>query len=304
MSRINRVSQSAQVRQIRAAASITVSALIAIILAYTFALLVGSRSAHQIPAELESGTASQSYCKAELRSLGYDNGTLDQEQQSNKAKVTEYANLCQQVRMARAAEEATHYAWWQLIVGVTGLVLLGLATWFAGRAAWHAKRAADSGGEITFVTKDSAERQLRAYIDVRAGRVTAFHWGMKPKAEIKFLNSGQTPARNLTARLIIRIDPLPDAFKIWLSGVPGSSKADLGAHVPTGMSVEYSETLSQEEFEGIKAGTHGLFVGGVIRYYDVFGKRHFTVFRLTPDLREIDLHGTTLIACQRGNSSN
>lgn len=132
------------------------------------------------------------------------------------------SNLCAYWKAADAAYDAARWGWWQLIIGVVGLVL-GAATMAAAiAAAVYAKRAAvatertvqiaeeaadgasealsiaernaNAAADQVRVSEETARRQLRAYVGIEKVYVENIVIGMVPSANLNLKNFGQTPA--------------------------------------------------------------------------------------------------------------
>src|SRR5262245_44613735 len=76
----------------------------------------------------------------------------------------EAADLCEQRRMAKAAEDAVWWARFQTILGTFGFVAVLVSLFFTGWAAIAASRAARSARDAVHTATTTAERELRAYV--------------------------------------------------------------------------------------------------------------------------------------------
>lgn len=95
---------------------------------------------------------------------------------------------------ARAQVWVAHAAWWQVGIGIAGLIGLGLTVYFAGRAWIEAKRGADAAWTAAVEAKrqaDAAEDQLR---DSRRPFVWVEYFDVaiepRPKVTLRFTNIG------------------------------------------------------------------------------------------------------------------
>lgn len=86
-----------------------------------------------------------------------DSHPKQEKEGKNEPAVPE--NLTIDDRMAELSDEANDYALAQTIIGGAGLILVGLATWFAW-GAWQAGKLAVS------VTREMGIAQARSYVDV------------------------------------------------------------------------------------------------------------------------------------------
>ena len=85
------------------------------------------------------------HCETKLRVLGYRISREAGNSENDKPDEKGFADLCQQIRMAEAAEQTSAYELSGVIAAWLSLVAVIAATLFAGAAAIYAKRAATSG---------------------------------------------------------------------------------------------------------------------------------------------------------------
>ena len=113
------------------------------------------------------------------------------------------SDLCQQWRMAEAAEETTDWTFGQILVTGVEAVLLAIAIGIASWAGYWARRAAVATAETVMVTRDNAKIELRAYIGIsRIDTITATDiWDPSKTRKVlgytirpQISNSGVTPA--------------------------------------------------------------------------------------------------------------
>jgi hypothetical protein len=103
--------------------------------------------------------------------------------------------------------------------------------------------------------------------------------GEEPKVTITFRNSGRTPAQHVV--FINRVYVASNRIAIDETRTPAGVKSDatIGPSVPFAVDTkDHPRIENQFEIEQIKTGVNPLFVTGVIRYVDVFGKPHRTDF--------------------------
>ncbi|MFK0692656.1 hypothetical protein ACFX5Q_31520 [Mesorhizobium sp. IMUNJ 23033] len=120
-------------------------------------------------------------------------------------------------RAATATERQVVTAWWQVGVGIAGiiaiLVTIGFtirATNAAVRSANHADESARVAEKALLVSEKIANKQLRAYIDVADIKMEGDLFS--PTIFISIKNFGQTPAEGFKCRYAFDIgyDPLPE----------------------------------------------------------------------------------------------
>ena len=158
------------------------------------------------------------------------------------------------------------------------------AALFAKEAADHTKDGAGAAWAAEKVTRESAERQLRAYVSVSDFYITDMRAGAVPEIHFTVKNAGQTPAKRTVIRAVSFIDPKPRTCPINIGGNNRSS-AEFGP----GHSAETDVLLNRgkldvREFHDIVAGESGVVVAGYIIYRDVFNRTRRVVFRaVTPN---------------------
>lgn len=112
----------------------------------------------------------------------------------------------------------------------------------------------------TVITRDSARRQVRAYIGVKNGSVTLFNNNTTAVADIEFTNTGQSPAYEFSTWLKIKIDA-PDASpfgeELSVAERTGSSILLPGESVHCRVPLD----ISPGELPELGAGATSLFVG-------------------------------------------
>lgn len=187
------------------------------------------------------------------------------------------ADLCEQQRMAKAAEETVEWTrsaavwakkqFWATIGEIIGLVgTIGIAT-AAVVVAYGANR----------ISRESAERQLRAYVCIREAKI---FWedNRIARAVITMKNSGQTPAKNTISQTTIGIGPLKEFLSRDVSGE--RSRGTIGADADYTLQSR-TEPLEDEIWTQIRERKLPLWVMGELSYDDIFGKeRRHTYFRL------------------------
>jgi len=150
-----------------------------------------------------------------------------------------------------------------------------------------------------WLMKDTAKRQLRAYLTVTIGsaiyqeRRSAEDGGdLKFESDPHLVNTGQTPARKIQfkARAEILPSPLPVGINLAEGMDEGVGYSMLGPRQNATMTAIVSGFCQDSEVEVIKRGTgaQALYVWGLITYEDVFGDAHHTRFcqRIFWDLKD------------------
>jgi hypothetical protein len=188
------------------------------------------------------------------------------------------------------AEEAErkHPAWnlaYQVIgwpIGITVWALFFTLMAIADQTR-HTARAAKSTEDSVTISRETAKRQLRAYIEVIVGdamwqeREKGYRFGALPIVR----NSGQTPAYKLRFVAKAAILPLDLPKDYFLSEVGDEvGETILGINQPMTMHAKVDDFVHDGDVQSIKDGDREkcLYAWGVVRYVDCFGDAHFTRF--------------------------
>lgn len=149
--------------------------------------------------------------------------------------------------------------------------------------------------------KDTAQRQLRAYISVTTASIEFPEPG-RPKATLTFKNAGQTPAHDVQVWIHQWAATYP--LKITLPTPPRDftmAKNTLGAGAHCYMTNEAPQPIFNEPYLNLVGTSQGtIYVYGEISYVDVFGERHTQQYRLMYGGSEPVVPGT-LKPCASGN---
>jgi len=188
------------------------------------------------------------------------------------------------------------YSWWQYSGAWIALftVVLTVSTvllWFANERMLRQAAL-------------SSESQLRAYLNFSVdGSSFKFVHGEKWTGQVIYQNSGHTPAvRAISAgELDILPWPPPIPFPDPVFDADGSIYVvHPGLRSPWITPFESRRVFSREEIaEAFVGKTKRIYLYGEIRYSDVFGKQHFTRFRM---MQKADLAFLTF--CREGNETD
>jgi hypothetical protein len=178
----------------------------------------------------EFGQAATAHCATQLRASGFDLGA--------EGKPKDVADLCLAMRSAKASEDSAYWAGLQSVATLVSLMLVSLATLFAGRAAHWAKEAAkhtDTGSKAAAQAANAAVEALhvenRAWIGVvlredQDGILSDQFWcpdrSIALFAYIETTNFGRTPAHVFTYAQGIdyMVDPLTTINTDVILGAP------------------------------------------------------------------------------------
>ena len=196
-----------------------------------------------------------------------------------KPKDREEADLCEQRRMAIAAEELVARTDWQIRLTYWEIVGLLATVLFTAIAAWAAAHAARSANKAVAVSQDTARRHLRAYIGI-VGHKLDPKGTAKPIIHLTIRNGGVTPARNVNARLNTqwydgggRDLPADFAFQDL-----GNMKPEAQLFLGGGEETIFSFPLDRERLDAAKDGRISLYMYGVFNYMDMFDQPQKSTF--------------------------
>jgi hypothetical protein len=198
-------------------------------------------------------------------------------------------------------------------------IITAIATAFIGRFTFILKRSTDSLRESSDKLwdaserqlehlKESAERQLGAYIGVSEGRIVSYDWGNTFVAEITIKNTGQTPAYQVTHYISATSR---DRGTIESFNMP-AKKPQKWVMAPSA-SWKLAQNIGPINVGTIQQGQREIFVWGHVDYFDVFDKPQWLEFRLRNEREERQAIGATskvvtigweLEPCEDGNDSS
>jgi hypothetical protein len=149
----------------------------------------------------------------------------------------------------------------------------------------------------------TAERQLRAYFDLRRATVEDFEVGEVPNVVLRFKNVGQTQAIDVVLQMSIQVRDFgnePDESDPI--AITGGSKSAVGRGGNLVSHSKMGEPLSRYSFEAVRDGKAAFFAWGIIRYSDIYGHRRYLRFRmaLTPQ----NFATGDMETCSEGNDAN
>ena len=175
-----------------------------------------------------------------------------------------------------------------------------VATKLAARAAF---RGAVAGKRTVDQMKETAERELRAYVNYGVGNVINFD-GPHPLVQVVFKNFGQTPAYKLRRRVNFLVTAVPRSapFPEIDADTQFGGALGPGSHTVLGRALDDLQ-LPQTVKDEIKTGKRGLYVFGDVTYEDAFGKERLTTFRLLYGGGEMIHPAGNLATCEEGNEA-
>jgi hypothetical protein len=190
----------------------------------------------------------------------------------DKPSDRQEAELCTQMRSAKAAEDLSALADKQTKLGYLVLALLLLTFLALSVAALATLRS-------LHLARDTARRQLRAYVfpmyahirDVRASR---------PTFAVDIKNFGQTPAYGLRMKTAIQSGNYPLDKKLVPEVESSIATTQLAPQASLFDDIALNHALSANEIVALSEGRTAIYLFGAIEYFDIHKKKHWTTFRM------------------------
>ncbi|WP_428249184.1 hypothetical protein [Ferrovibrio sp.] len=184
---------------------------------------------------------------------------------------------------AAAGERMARLAVWQLVFGGLGIVAVGWSLYYTRKALELSRKSADAAEESIAVARESAERELRAYLSMTPNKLGGLYEGGTVSIEFKPVNHGQSPAFRMRHVFEIRTLslPLPDDFIFEEPTRIIDNHITIFPNVDTNKTwFNAKATTTQGELEEIRNKRAGLFCWGTTFYEDIFGKQRTVNFRV------------------------
>ncbi len=207
-----------------------------------------------------------------------------------------HSDLCAQWKAAEGAQSGANATW---LFGIVGSLIGGATLIAAIAAARYARSAAHAAMQSVRSTEKGlrqlerqSRRELRAYITVKSAELHRDHMKATPRAEIVLINTGQTPAYDVTtAGLVIIAEKEPNQPRFNLSQMP---------RVIMGHSVEHHMEGEPDKDLGLPAETSKTrtYIFGEVRYTDIFKETWALQFAMVSDRA---VGATQLTSCKHGN---
>jgi hypothetical protein len=182
-------------------------------------------------------------------------------------------------------------------VGILQAIALGYTALVSNKAANAAKVAADA-----------VIAQMRAYVSVVSARIYGFDQDNESRILVRIGNTGDSTAFDVTGEAGVTIQKA-EIFNFEGDLRPkdnppiSRSRAGMGPKT-TFDSFNILPPLAPDLKAAIRAGTHGIFAYGEIRYKDAIGNHHRTTYRLMyGGGAGADPNGL-FVTCEQGNDSD
>jgi hypothetical protein len=200
-----------------------------------------------------------------------------------KPKSHDEADLCEQRRMAKSAENALVLTVWQFGLGAVGALLVLWTLYFTRVAAVAAKDAANAAIKQVELSRQALMETERAFVFVSKMHAIAGFSASKQKVidwtfYLIWENSGNTPTRNMKMGTNWHSfdNELPDDFDFpEVGGRPFEVPMMLG---PKATTWSGECVIPIEVLEDVRMGKKHVYLWGWVEYNDVFdgSKRHRT----------------------------
>ena len=184
-------------------------------------------------------------------------------------------------------------AQWFMAIG--GLVATGVSIWaiFLLRATLKATRDAVTEAEMgsaaareaNEIARDTARRELRAYVTVEVAKLQTFEVGKRISAQLKINNVGTTPMYKAFQISGIGMGPYPypDEETAWATMTIEDARKNypikqfyLGRS--GNLEKESGFVMSEEDRNAILSGDRRVYIYGSLFYDDIFEQTHRTTF--------------------------
>lgn len=228
------------------------------------------------------------YDQAAERAKGAD----QQDQPCGPKQYGSHADLCAQWKAADAAADSAWWAWLSSIVGLGSLVGVIVAIGAAFHSNW--------------IARDTAKRQLRAYLTVEPGGVTD-HAPDLCGLPYNIVNRGQTPAYGLAifGQLLVTRGDRPMDFKPGEDGLYGEAEASTDITLGPGHNqwnnAYLPKSICEGHWDAIHSKEEAIIHYGFVEYRDAFdvGRRsYFAFYHWGQELTDADTK-----RCRFGNSA-
>lgn len=205
--------------------------------------------------------------------------------------------------------QAANWAFWAAIIGgaqflatLTGLYYIkGTldATLEAVEDTGKATAAMEKANTIAEKARISSEQQLRAYVSIVSIQVSNLLPGQIPKFHVGYTNRGQTAADRTMIKSSLAISEHPPRF----TGMFFNKFKDVG---PLGAGDNKHHSLEWKnstpgQFDMLMRKEATFLFGGVIKYRDIFKRRHYTTFFAKLNVSELVDGHCKLHIVERGN---
>lgn len=188
-------------------------------------------------------------------------------------------------------------SWITSVCTIFIVIITGFYTYYAREQVAQIKEAVN-------LNSDTAIRQLRAYIFIEKVSLKNIVQGNTPNVILQFVNSGQTPAYNVSGftKICLREFPLTSA----LPNIDQEGHKTIESISAKGeflRDIKMEPPLTANDINQLMNGTHAIYVYGSITYKDTFARERHTNYRFfyNHKLRATGLPFSSMISDMEGN---
>jgi len=171
------------------------------------------------------------------------------------------------------------------VAAIAAAIFAGFALMASWGSLQESRRQATAAEDQVAVAKDTEQRQLRAYLIVRATKIDNFFQGGKAQVDGTFENLGQTPVYEATWFTGINVFEYPKARELQnkscdeIMSLDENNRWFFGKQA--GPLKDRDETFSENEISSIQNGSAAIYFHGRVCYQDIFKivrKTDFCIF--------------------------
>lgn len=171
------------------------------------------------------------------------------------------------------------FALGQVILTGVGIHYIRKTLASTDKAVDEANKATLAAQEAVDVTRESAERQLRAYMDVSEFFVSGVFLNSQPRAHFTLKNCGATPAKRVRVYGMAGLVENARRFHVTLSRAK-SGTADWGPGQLALQDFKFlPDPFALKDADDLHAGHREFLIAGYVVYEDAFGKTRRHAFR-------------------------
>jgi hypothetical protein len=191
-------------------------------------------------------------------------------------------------------------SWITSICTIFIVIITGLYTYYAREQVAQMKEALN-------LNSDTVIRQLRAYIFIEKVSLENIVQGYTPNVIIQFVNSGQTPAYNVSGSTGFCFREFPLTSALPNIGQEGHKTImSISAKGEFLRDIKMERPLTTNDITQLMNGTHAIYVYGSITYKDTFARERHTNYRFFYNhrLRATALPFSCMISDMEGNEAD
>lgn len=211
---------------------------------------------------------------AALTSREKEKAGLEEREKSEKLKI----DLESLRYSGEVARDTNRMFWATLAMFVVTFLLFAAAVCqarYSRQAVGAATRSADAALGAVDIARDTAEKQLRAYVMMTDDLPVSLKNGIL-HAHFRMRNLGQTPAHDVLSRMHFEVVPVPIVMPE--TSESHGSRGFLGPTEERFQDISLNKPLARDMQVALDAGQLALVVNGFITYQDIFEKTRTTEY--------------------------